>query len=166
MPKQGFRNRFSPHEDYGLVFTEPSLTEQSLYDDVNIHSLVRRGMNALPANTSQPMYNINLSQIGDYQSILQRSADLKNSFEELPLEVRKKFASPEDFLEFCEDRETNYEEGVKLGIFSEKGEPSIFEKSIEKISNFFEKNPSLGLNTTPEVISPSTGDNNLCTSAS
>uniref|UniRef100_A0AAU8B621 Internal scaffolding protein n=1 Tax=Dulem virus 196 TaxID=3145673 RepID=A0AAU8B621_9VIRU len=165
MPKRGFRNRYSEHEVYGLSFKKPSLTEQSYYEDVNIHSIVQRGMNSLPANTEKPMYGVNLNQIGDYSSVLQRSADLKNSFEDLPREVREKFNSPQEFLEFCENREKNFEEGLQLGIFAKGSEPSVFEKSIEKIANFFEKNPSLSSNTTPEVISPATGVNNSATSA-
>lgn len=139
MTQRKVKLRFDKHNpaDYAFKFTSPSLTEQSAYDDVNIHSIVARGMNALPANTAQPMYNVNLKEIGDYQSVLQRSADLKNSFEDLPREVREKFKSPEELVEFCNDKEKNLEEGQKLGIFAKGEEPSAFEKAIENINKHF-----------------------------
>lgn len=160
--KRTVRHRFSDIPHYGLHFSKPSKTEQSCYEDVNIHSIVSRGMNSMPVNTFKPIYNVNLKEVGDYQSVLQRSADLKNSFESLPTEVRERFNSVEEMVAFCEDREKNYEEGLKLGLFSETKEPTVFEKSIEKIASFYDLSQKSTETASPAVISPaqSSGDNN------
>lgn len=138
MSKRAFYNRYSERERIGLLFTKPSLTQQSLYEDVNIHSIVNRGMNRLPANTSKPLYGVNLSDYsGGMQQYLQSSADVKNTFEALPDTIKSRFLTPEALYEFVKDRDKNFDEGVKLGLFS-PSKPNVFEQSIEKIANFFD----------------------------
>lgn len=167
MTKRNFRNRFSEYnpEDYGIVFTSPSLTEYSAYDDVNIHSIVQRGMNSLPVNTMKPLYNVNLKDVGDLQTTLDCSATLKNSFEALPYEVKFKFEnSPEKMYAFYSDPK-NYDECVKLGLITPE-KPNAFQLSLEKIANFFDSQPKPQPAGGEEVISPvKTGANNLGTSA-
>lgn len=125
MTKRAFRNRYSKIDHEGILFTQPSLTEQSAFDDVNIHSLVNRGMNNLKPNTMKPLYGVDVSSLPEYQESLQIVADAKNAFEAMPVELREKFHNnPEEFLQFVDNKEENYDEGVKLGIFSPNDKPS------------------------------------------
>ncbi len=150
MSERKLYSRFDRPGRCGMYFKQPSKTEQSCYEDVNIHCIRARGMNCLPKNTMKPLYGVNLNEVGDLQHSLTVQSDIKNSFESLPSHVKERFHNNvEELSSFVADKENNYEEGVKLGIFSPTSEPTIFEKSISKIADFFDKQ---GSNSTPEVI--------------
>lgn len=120
MHKRALFTRFD-RKDCGMKFALPSKTDESCYDDVNIEKIYQRGMNNLKPNTSQPLYGIDMSTFPSYQESLQIVATAKNQFEKMPVALRERFNnSPEQFVEFCNNPEKNYDEGVKLGIFVKK----------------------------------------------
>lgn len=148
-------SRFDRPGRCGMHFKEPSKTEQSCFEDVNIHCIRARGMNCLPQNTMKPLYGVNLNEVGDLQHSLTVQSDLKNSFELLPDNVKAHFHyNVEELSSFVADKENNYAKGVELGIFSPTSEPTVFEKLITRMSDFFDKQ---GSNSTPEVI-PTTSE--------
>lgn len=130
MAKRVFKHRFSDVDHCGITFINPSRTVQSAFEDVNIHSIVERGMNSIKPNTVKPIYGVDCSSLPDYQRSLQIVADAKNQFEMMPPELREKFHnSPEEFLSFVDNKEKNFDEGVKLGIFSPSDKPTVFDKT-------------------------------------
>ncbi|UPW41016.1 internal scaffolding protein [Sigmofec virus UA08Rod_5746] len=152
MTKRVFTTRYQSRERKGIFFTQPSLTEQSAYDDVNIHNLINRGMNNLKPNLDKPLYGIDLTTLGDYQSALQIVADAKNVFESMSPELREKFHnSPEEFLSFVENKEENFDEGVKLGIFSPDKKP--LKDNLTPVVG-----PAIDLKIDPKVTSGTDGE--------
>lgn len=134
MTQRIFRTRYQERKSVGLTFTKPSLTEQAAFDDVNIHSIMSRGMNNLKPNTTKPLYGVDMSKLPDYQASLQIVADVENKFEEMPASLREKFHNnPKEFLAFVEDKEKNYDEGVKLGIFSPRDKQPLQQLDTVKI---------------------------------
>lgn len=129
MSDKKFKTRFNTGSHTGLFFVEPSCTSQSYAEDVNIHNIFKRGMNAIPSNSRKPIYGVDLCSVPDYQKSLQIVADAKNQFAIMPPELREKFHNnPEEFLAFVSDKDKNYDEGLKLGIFTEAEKPNVFER--------------------------------------
>lgn len=143
-------SRFNRPCHSGIKFIKPSKTDESYYSDVNIHSIRMRGMNCLPKNSTKPIYGVNLCEVGGLQESFNVQSSLKNSFNEFPESIRKRFNNnPEELLSFVSNREANYEEGLKLGLFSPDKKPTVFEQNISTIAEFFNKQSS---NATPAVI--------------
>lgn len=150
MAKRVFKHRFSKFDHCGITFINPSRTVQSAFEDVNIHSIVERGMNSIKPNTTKPIYGLDCSSLPDYQQSLQIIADAKNQFEMMPPELREKFHNnPEEFLAFVDDKEKNFDEGVNLGIFSPSDKPTVFDKT-----DVLAPSTDPSLNVQPSVTNP------------
>lgn len=106
---------------FGLDFKQPdgkpqvSVVDQSLKASTDFNVLLK-GYNT----KNLPVIPI-LSQIVDsvgleYSDMMIAVSDAKNSFNELPIAIRKRFGhDPQLLMEFIAD-ENNYDEAVKLGL--------------------------------------------------
>lgn len=155
MSERKLYSRFDRPDRCGIHFSQPSKTEQSCFEDVNIHSIRARGMNHLPPNTMKPLYGVNLNDVGDLQHSLTVESTYKSSFENLPLDVKEFFHNNvHELTAFLSDKEKNYAKGVELGLFSSPdSKPTVFEQSVSKISEFYSDGTNKTVSKpTPEVI--------------
>ena len=114
----------------------PSMTVKSYANDVNIHSIVARGLPSLPTDTRKAMYGVNERDMLDFEGSLKAQADAKSFFETLPADFVAKFHNnPHEFIEYISDP-LNKDEATKLGLFTAET-PTAFEKSINDLTNAF-----------------------------
>lgn len=116
----------------------PSLTKQSFKDEANINNIVNKYIRTgeLPEHHKLPKYG-DLTQIPDYKEAMVTVAHGRHAFEQLPSDLRARFANdPGQFLEFVANEENNAEL-LKLGIIQPKQaeDPPKVEKPEPKISD-------------------------------
>lgn len=102
---------------YAYRSNRPSVAVQSQKDDADINSIMKRfgqtGM--LPSNVRAPTYG-DFTSAGDFRSAMDSVRAAKESFMEMPAEVRKRFGNdPQLFVEFCSD-EKNLKEMREMGL--------------------------------------------------
>lgn len=111
----------------GIVFEKPSRTVQSEADMCDLNRIMDRY--ALPEafafarnvpETREAMYG-DFSTLEDYQSSIAVVRKAEDDFANLPSNIRAYFDNnPANMLQFIQEPEKNYEEGVKLGLFKPK----------------------------------------------
>lgn len=111
------RGRFSIRRRVCVVFTEPSMTDPSLKDEVDINNIVKkyRATGELPL-TAKPGFYGDVSAMPDYRQAMDivRSAD--EAFSALPARVRAEFMNdPAVMLRFLENPE-NRDRAIELGL--------------------------------------------------
>lgn len=103
----------------------PSLTKQADAESCDINNIVAQYLRTglLPQHPRSGFY-ADLSSLPDYQSALQIVIDAQNAFDELPADLRARFANdPATFVEFCSDPK-NEDELVRLGILAPNAPPA------------------------------------------
>lgn len=104
------------------VNKEPSKTQQQYKDECDVNNIMKRYQQTGEIhhlNRSQGVY-ADLSEIKDYQSMLNTVLAAQETFEALPANVRARFENnPAKLIEFVQDTK-NLDEGIKLGIFEPK----------------------------------------------
>lgn len=101
----------------GLRCDEPTLTQQHFKDETDINVLLQRFniTGQLPQGVRMPTYG-DFSQVYDYHSAANAIAVAKESFDQMPADLRARFGNnPAKFVEFCSD-DKNREEAVKMGL--------------------------------------------------
>ena len=138
MPKIYSQFCLPPRKD--IVFTEPSLTEQSFKFESDINNICEgKAFSSLPTNKNQPLFD-DFTNLGNYQESLDTVARAKSLFEELPSSLRNRFENnPQKLIDFVSDPEKNYDEGVKLGIFKAKVVDSPIKVEIAKGNDILPK---------------------------
>lgn len=92
-------------------------TQQHFAEECDINTIVRRfGLTGqLPTDVRQPVYG-DYTGITDFQGAMQAVALARESFEQMPADVRARFQNdPAQFVEFCLD-DKNADEARKLGL--------------------------------------------------
>lgn len=110
----------------GLRCDDPSRTDQSFAEEVDINTIVRRfGLTGqLPENVSVPQSG-DFTAVTDFQSALNVVRAAEESFMEMPADVRSEFANdPGRFLEFV-NNPANRERAEQLGIVNKREAPKI-----------------------------------------
>lgn len=102
------------------VNNEPSMTQQQFADECDINKIVA----AYLRNPEQLIMNLNrkegvyadLSNIPDYQGMLDQTLKAQEAFMTLPPKIRSRFHNdPQELINFLGDS-SNIEEGIKLGL--------------------------------------------------
>lgn len=104
-------------EETGLKCEDESLAQQQFAEEVDINTILRRFhiTGELPENVRVPTYG-DFTEVYDFQSAVNAIALARESFEEMPAEVRAEFNNdPGKFVEFCSKPE-NLERMRKLGL--------------------------------------------------
>lgn len=119
--------------DLGIIFTEPTKTQQQFESECNINNIVKRyretGVITHLAHEN-PLYG-DFSEVPDYQHALAIVMDAEAKFEALPASLRKRFDNdPARMLEFVQD-ESNYEEAVALGLLRKKVETVVSDSVVD-----------------------------------
>jgi phage internal scaffolding protein len=102
----------------GIVFDEPTRTQQQYADECDINKLVERAIQTGDFEAFEPNdgFFIDCSEIGDYADALNYINEVDNEFRELPAAVRAKFDNnASKYADFVIDP-ANYDECRKLGI--------------------------------------------------
>ena len=111
----------------GIVFYKPLRTVQSEADMCDLNRIMDRY--ALPEafafarsvpESSEAMYG-DFSTFEDYQTSIAVVRKAEEDFANLPSNIRAYFDNnPANMLQFIQEPEKNYEEGVRLGLFKPK----------------------------------------------
>lgn len=103
---------------------EPTMTQQQFKDQVDVNNIIakfKKTGQITHLNASKGVY-ADLTQVGDYQSAMDKVVKAQEAFLTLPADLRKKFGNdPENFLKFVDDPK-NDAEAVELGIKIKKEE--------------------------------------------
>jgi phage internal scaffolding protein len=119
----------------GLECLDESLTVQSDATDADINTIVKRfGITGqLPTNVRAPMYG-DFTEVFDFRSAQDAIIAARESFMEMPADVRSRFANdPALFGDFCSDPK-NLDEMRKLGLaIPEKKEEPVVPPVPDKV---------------------------------
>ena len=128
-----FRSAYAHRDEQlhqGIVFEEPSLTDQSQYKDTDINNIVRKYQvtGLLDSPGSVPFETLQYGDatlLPDYQTALDLVNNVQEEFSSLPSEVREKFGhDPMQLLDALQDP-TKKEMLQDIGLISKPVEPTI-----------------------------------------
>ena len=107
------RSRFTPIQSHGLECnSDEGMTQQHFKDECDINYLLRH-YNDIPA--PPPVY-ADCSQYNDLQSCIDKVNAAAEDFQNVPSDIRARFANnPVDFFNFC-NNPANLEELRSLGL--------------------------------------------------
>lgn len=115
----------------------PGRTKQSFKKQCDITGIVNRYANHGTfdhVSAAQPVF-ADVSEIGDFRSLVHRARRASEAFDRLPPELRERFANdPARLVEFIQD-DANLDEARKLGIVppeKKKAKPPATEPPIAK----------------------------------
>lgn len=120
------RNRvISPHGG-------KSLTEQQFASECDLPSIIAK-YGIVPPPSVSPLTGADVSQYGDYAECLQAVVDATAQFESMPSSIRERFGyDPHSFFKWVADPQ-NIEEGIRLGIFTPRGDTRTAEQVLKDI---------------------------------
>lgn len=121
-----FATQYDEPKSVVLECKDPSLTQQSFKDEVDINVLLERFKvtGAVPQGIRLPQYG-DFSGVSDYRSALDAVNAARHSFMDLPAKIRDKFANdPQRFLEFCSDPK-NADELISMGLATKSPETTV-----------------------------------------
>ncbi len=131
-----FRSAYAHRDEelhQGIVFEEPSLTDQSQYKDTDINNIVRRYQTTglLDSPGTVPFETLQYGDatlLPDYQTALDLVNSVQEEFSSLPSEVREKFGhDPMQLLDALQDP-TKKEMLQDIGLLSKPVEPTLVPK--------------------------------------
>ena len=131
-----FRSAYAHRDEQlhqGIVFEEPSLTDQSQYKDTDINNIVRRyqttGLLDSPGAVSfETLQYGDATLLPDYQTALDLVNSVESEFSSLPSEVREKFGhDPMQLLEALQDP-TKQQMLQDIGLLSKPVDPTLVPK--------------------------------------
>lgn len=132
MFRSAYAHRDEEHHQ-GIVFEEPSLTDQSQYKDTDINNIVRRYQTTglLDSPGSVPFETLQYGDstlLPDYQTALDLVNSVESEFSSLPSEVREKFGhDPMQLLEALQDP-TKQQMLQDIGLLSKPADPKLVPK--------------------------------------
>lgn len=132
-----FATIYSYKPKAGLTFRQPSMTHQEFQDECDINRIMdrymRTGVLSDPMSMRKPMTYGDFSDLGDYQSNMNKVVEAREVFDRLPAKVRERFGnSPAALLSFVMD-ENNRDEAISLGIL--QGKESVTSTPVEASSS-------------------------------
>lgn len=128
-----FRSAYAHRDEQlhqGVVFEEPSLTDQSQYKDTDINNIVRRYQTTglLDSPGSVPFDTLQYGDatlLPDYQTALDLVNNVQAEFGSLPSEIREKFGhDPMQLLDALQDP-TKKEMLQDIGLISKPANPDL-----------------------------------------
>jgi len=100
-----------------------SRTKQSFKDEVNINTIVKRGLDRVEPNPSRkPRYG-DFTTGGDYQEMMNATAEAQSDFQLLPSGIRATFDNDvANMLDFLSDP-ANKKEAIEMGLIPDESMP-------------------------------------------
>lgn len=119
-----FKTKFDRTPTKGVEFKIPSTVQQSDKDASDINLIIKRycECGVCPTCSAKEPISEELAMLSgeDFNSMMQKMAQVNNQFNELPSDVRKKFGNnPANMLEFIQDP-NNRKEAEKLGLIERR----------------------------------------------
>lgn len=133
-----FYTFYDPPPSPSLECHSASLTRQEFVAESDINNIMSKyaaGLAPIPSGDRTPMFG-DFSELGDYQSNMQRIIDAQEQFMQLPSRIRERFRNdPGELLSFLGD-EANREEAIKLGLINnpKPEKPAEGEEQAERSS--------------------------------
>jgi phage internal scaffolding protein len=117
-------DRLAASDESGLKCSDPSLTVQSMTEEADINTIVRRfGLTGQVTVHDRPPLNEEFVDVMDFHSAQNLIRAAQEAFMDQPAEVRARFDNdPGKFVDFCSDG-ANHDELVKLGLAVAKATP-------------------------------------------
>lgn len=113
-----FFTSYDPPPSPSLECKSASLTRQEFVSEADINNIMSKyaaGLAPIPSGDRPPLFG-DFSDVGDYQSNMQRLIDAQDRFMQLPSKLRERFDNdPAQLFDFLAD-EKNREEAIKLGL--------------------------------------------------
>ena len=133
MTKPIFRTKYEPRIIRTSMKSVKSVTDPQYLSDCSVEGIILR-YGVLPRPDVTPM-QIDVSQLGDFSECLNRIEEAKNSFMELPSNIRERFGNdPRSYYQFiCNPN--NVEECIKLGIMSKRVKEKTPVEVLEEIKD-------------------------------
>lgn len=143
------RSRYNAGVREGWKSSVPSMTQQQFKDEADINYIVSMydSSGVMPTfhgdgQPAQPVFGDFASLPDNAQEMYNRMIEAKNNFDNLPLEVRKRFNyDPAAFLEFADNPE-NLDELVAMGLAT---------KTTAAVPNLDDNSDNLNNNTVDKV---------------
>jgi len=106
------------------VFTAPSLTKQAHKEEADINSILKKYTvtGTVPIN-QRPATYMDISNIKSYEESFNIVEQAKESYMSLPIEVRKKFKNPLEFINFVQNPQ-NEKALIEMGLTNKKENPA------------------------------------------
>lgn len=104
------------------INTEETRTQQQFKDQCDVNNIIAKykQTGSWPGDPNKKGVYADISGITDYQQSLQKVLDAQAAFQGLSSDLRTRFQNdPAQLLAFLQDP-SNYDEGVKLGLFTPK----------------------------------------------
>lgn len=119
MSKLKIHTRYNPPPTAGIVFTEPTRTQQHFKNETDINQIVARAIatknTAIFTPTQRATY-YDCTVYADYQQALDRIADVEDDFLSLPSSIRKEFGNNVDQYVAFMTNPDNIGKAVELGL--------------------------------------------------
>ena len=121
-----FWTHYNRPEDPGIVFTEPSMAQQSAAAECDINNIMARyretGLLSDPFKPARPIQYGDFTEVVDFHTAQNAIASANEAFQRLPAHIRDRFNNdPGQLLSFFDD-EKNLEEAIKLGLLAKPAE--------------------------------------------
>lgn len=131
-----------------LLCEDKTLTKQSMADDCDINVIMERMKVGyeVPADVRVPRYG-DFTAVTNFEDAMNAIRAAELSFMEMSGKTRARFSNnPQEFLEFCEARNSNgelenYDEMLKLGLAVPK--PAVVEPAVVKVEVVNQPGPVL-----------------------
>lgn len=115
-----FYSRYYPAPQIGLIFDEPSMTQQQFADECDINNILAKFVKTGFLDNIGPGVYADVSASGDYMEALDTIRRADEEFSALPSHIRKEFENnPANFLAFCSDP-GNHDRAVEIGLIIPK----------------------------------------------
>lgn len=132
------RSRYGQSVSVSLAMTTPSKTRQDAKDECDVNLIVKRHaetglwQNNLKTPTRCPQF-VDIANAPDAQTAHNLFIQARESFMQLPSDVRKRFDNnPHELIAFVSD-DTNYNEALKYGLVNER--PPALEDTPPLVDN-------------------------------
>ena len=125
-----FRTHYSPQVRVTFETKGDSLTEQQYAEESKVINKLRQydSQGFFESINKNPAQFTDFSKVRDLTDAIEQIESAKDSFEQIPSDIRKKFNnSPSEFFDFA-SKESNYSELVKLGLATAKADDQVKEK--------------------------------------
>lgn len=116
-----FRTKYDYVQTGSIKFEEPSMTQGQFKNECDIHTIINNYVvtgqltGGLGTDRGPGTYG-DFTDLGDYQSNLNKVIEAQNMFNDLPSNIRYRFHNnPAEMIEFVLD-EGNRAEAIKLGM--------------------------------------------------
>lgn len=128
-----FRTHYSPQLRVTFETQGESLTEQQFAEESQILNKIRKydSQGFFDSINRNPAQYTDFTKVRDLADAIDQIENARDSFQQIPSDIRKKFNnSPSEFFDFA-SKESNYDELVKLGLATAK----IVDQVKEKVSS-------------------------------